>query len=314
MNYYYLSGESASLMNTLLPKEILFKLSSAQSFDDALEILRGTSYESYLSSTNIDDALLIEKNNLLSFIKKECEDKNVSNFFLLQIDYDNIESVCKARSKGLAESTYLESSGLYDFDFISQNIRQKNYQAFCNPFVEEMLNVYNQKSATCDIEPREFDYIFQSYKFKNLKALFSKGLMKELVCFLLDCENISIVMRCASIDEVQQNLITFGNLNFDKLTKIWQKDGNVFLETGGVLEDLIRLSFASRTIKNLANFELLKRKKILEIISSYMHSGINESEFVFYVYSKLFEIENLHLIFNLHRQNIGDRIKTRLIV
>lgn len=314
MNYYYLSGESASLMNTLLPKEILFKLSSAQSFDEAIEILRGTSYESYLASVDIDEALLIEKNNLLSFIKKECEDKNISSFFLLPIDYDNIESVCKARSNGLAESTYLESCGLYSFDFISQNMRQKNFEAFENPFIEEMLYVYNKKSATDSITPREFDLIFQSYKFKNLKALFSKGLMKELVYFLLDCENISIVMRCASLDEVQQNLITFGNLDGDKLAKIWQQDRSVLLDEQGELEDLIRASFNSKNLKNLANFELLKRKKILEIISRYVHCGINEGAFVCYVYSKLFEIENLHLIFNLHRQNISDRIRTRLIV
>ena len=90
MDYLYLSGECSALMNTLIPNQLFVKLAGAESFDDALEILKGTSYGALLQSMDVEEALAIEQNKLNEFIKTECPDPLVIKFFLLPYDYDNL--------------------------------------------------------------------------------------------------------------------------------------------------------------------------------------------------------------------------------
>lgn len=315
MDYLYLSGECSALMNTLIPNQLFVKLAGAESFDDALEILKGTSYGALLQSMDVEEALAIEQNKLNEFIKTECPDPLVIKFFLLPYDYDNLEVISKARSLGLAEDSYLEISGTYDFDFLKNAVRQKRYKPFGNEFIRHMLIEYNNKSSQDPLTAREVDYIFQKYKFENLSELFGhkKGLMRELCDFILDYENISIAYRCATLDELKANVVSFGSIKMPILERIVGGDTYVLREMPDLVRDLCEVIYVDKNPKNLARFELLKRKTIIKLIEPYLYDPSTEATFVYYVERKLFEIENLHLIMNLHKENLPSRIKSRLI-
>ena len=314
MDYLYLSGECSALMNTLIPTQVLVKLSSAESFDDALEILKGTSYGALLQSYDVEDALAIEQNKLHEFIKNECPDLAIVKFFLLPYDYDNLEVISKARSLGIAEDSYLEIVGTYDFDFLKNAVRQKQFKSFGNEFIRRMLLEYN-KASTSPLSAREVDYIFQKYKFQNLSDLFKyrKGVVKDLCNFTLDYENISIAYRCASIEELKQNVVAFGRVQMPALEKIVLGDLDVLRELPDNMRELLEVIYLDKSKNNLAKYELTKRNAIVKLIEPYLYDPSTEATFVYYVERKLFEIENLHLIMNLHKENMPSKIKSRLI-
>jgi len=309
----YLSGESSALMNTLLPKEVVRKLSNASSYSDALDILQGTIYGNYLQSGDVEGAMSHEYNELNSFIKTECPESSIVDFFLLPFDYDNIETICKCKLLGLSEDSYLEIEGKYSFDFLKDVIRNKRHDKLNNQFMFDMLVEYKKKISTQTMSSKEIDYLFQKYKFKNIKSLFKSGMMKSLADFALDTENISIALRCASKEELLNNMVCTGTLSEHFLIDVLNRNPRCLSSCAEEYKSLLECVFNSNNIRNLAKYELMRRQMVFKFIEDYLYNPETPAIFLKYIYSKIYEIENLHLIINLQKENLGEKIKTRLI-
>ena len=214
----YANGVASAMSNKLISKDTFNRMVDAKTNVEALAILQETNFASGLSIDSpfdFEDLTNYETKKFINFVKNESPEEELTSFFLLPYDYNNIAGVCKSIMLNQNELDFVEAEGYYELSNIKDIITSKNFNRFNNKFIEKCLTEFQDLASKKSINGYEVDLIFKTYLFKNLKGIAKNPLVKEIIKMQIDIENISVAMRCENSFMVEQQILKDGQLSLE---------------------------------------------------------------------------------------------------
>lgn len=304
----FASARVKSRESKMLSQERLSRMTEATTAEDVLKIL----YESsYAEGVMISDAKEYQKmldselNNLITFFKEVCPDKNVLRCFLLNYDYNNAKAIIKAKYSKTKEYDFMTyENALIDIKQLVEYIYNDNY-TFLPPYMAKALSNIDISYASYGKNPALWDNELNKAYYNDIKQQAEKcnDKIKNYFQLKADIENLLTVIKCKALNlEVK---------DFDKqFVGGGQLGSKVFEQTLGSSYDSAAEFFKHTNLSELAQkgFKSLEsdgitliEKEADDILNSYFSKFTNELDTVYplldYYLKKIAEIKNIKLIF-----------------
>ncbi len=318
--YLYSNGVVSVLEGKLLKKETYNKIIDAKSYNDAKRIFKELDSfvienETIEEDKSIFDLIFKYRQNLFEFIKRESPSNQIKDFFLTPLDYDNVSCVVKNNFVNNDLYKTIEISGNIKADKIVNAVKLKNFDLILDKALKNDLKEFFEISLDNKLKNFQIDNFFKKRKFIRLKSMFDRGFLRDLINFKIDIENLSCVIRSNSLTQLKVQLLPSGNIQHEVLFSLFKKDKSVLLSLKD--EDLKRIAeitLLESKQENLKKFEKLKNEFFLKKLKILSKNTQTPAPFVYYVFRKFFEIDNLQMIFSLKRNDFDEKIISSLLI
>lgn len=197
-NDLYFNGLAKSLENKLLSADQLKKIVYLGNADDIAKILFDTFDLPSKEIRNFDEINFIlneAKTNFLKFLKSNSPNNNIYKFFVLPVDYHNIECAYLGLKQIIsAEKTHL-GGGQFSENFVKEKLLANEYDAFSVPMFECLTKL----DALFDLAPPSnlvVDLLFKKALKAELQQIAAENkFLKSIVSLQLQAENILLALR-----------------------------------------------------------------------------------------------------------------------
>ena len=304
---YYANGVASAKSNDLVSLTLLEQMTNAKDFNSCLSLLSSTPLFVGIDENNIDDVLLQKKQELYDFIRTNSPFDEITNFFLLAQDFDNLGVLCRLASVGKKYNNASFVKGLSSIE---------NLNLLCQ--VGENCNIPSQLSKAFSRMPKDMslsqiDLYFKQKKYETLKALTKSHIMKIVLFNILDLQNICVILRAKSKEEFEKNKVATGNLSNQILLKLFDRDKSVLYNLSGVTKDIASLVFLSSQEKAYEKIDKLSNELPLLSLSSFAKDTDSIAPFLEYCFLYLVQLKNIKMILSLKRNDVKCNLLGKLL-
>jgi vacuolar-type H+-ATPase subunit C/Vma6 len=304
---YYANGVASAKSNDLVSLTLLEQMTNAKDFNSCLSLLSSTPLFVGIDENNIDDVLLQKKQELYDFIRTDSPFDEITNFFLLAQDFDNLGVLCRLASAGKKYSNTSFVKGLSSIEDLN---------LLCQ--VGGNCNIPSQLSKAFSHMPKDMslsqiDLHFKQKKYETLKALTKSHIMKIVLFNILDLQNIGVVLRAKSKEEFEKNKVATGNLSNQILLKLFNRDKSVLYNLSGVTKDIASLVFLSSQEKAYEKIDKLSNELPLLSLSSFAKDTDSIAPFLEYCFLYLVQLKNIKMILSLKRNDVKCNLLGKLL-
>ena len=304
---YYANGVASAKSNDLVSLTLLEQMTNAKDFNSCLSLLSSTPLFVGIDENNIDDVLLQKKQELYDFIRTNSPFDEITNFFLLAQDFDNLGVLCRLASVGKKYNNTSFVKGLSSIEDLN---------LLCQ--VGENCNIPSQLSKAFSHMPKDMslsqiDLYFKQKKYETLKALTKSHIMKIVLFNILDLQNICVILRAKSKEEFEKNKVATGNLSNQILLKLFDRDKSVLYNLSGVTKDIASLVFLSSQEKAYEKIDKLSNELPLLSLSSFAKDIDSIAPFLEYCFLYLVQLKNIKMILSLKRNDVKCNLLGKLL-
>lgn len=309
MSYLYSSGVVSVKEAKLLPREFFLNVLSCTNSLDAENLFRNAFHLS--EEASVDEFFDKQERELFEFVAKEAPNEDVKNFFIFPLKFDNLSTICKAQLVGLDWENYVKNFDFLDNKLMASFVAKRDFSIFEKDVAGAIKDFFETHPPQTSSE--KLDRYFKQNKYKIMRKMFKKSLLGDLTKLQCDMQNLSVCLRKASCNGLENDMVECGFLNKETLRGILDKDKYCVGQIGmPMLRDMAELTFEGKDVL-CARFEKEKNMLLLKFCEPKRFDMDSAAQFVYYVLRKLAEIKNCRMCLLFVRNNISGLAKQMLI-
>ena len=312
--YAYCVARIRANEKKLLDKSFINKLIESESYDSAVNLLKGAGWIE--AGVSVKDYIRLQNEKLWTMISESVPDKDVTESLCVLNDYFNIKCAVKCALTGEDAEKYFIKPTTLDFEEIKKFLAEKNFTAFKNSDIGECLKEAYDVALKTE-SGQNAEVIIDSATLKALK-LYSKkyknSVFSEVCDFTIDSVNIKTAYRCLragkNIDFVRASISAGSFIDHTKLISCISEGE----------ESLTAYLMKSRYAKGVAFynespvlFEKWCDETVVSIVSRAKFTAFGFDPVCAYYYARLNEIKNIRIILTSKQSGVAvDEIKERV--
>ena len=319
LNAVYANARAKANENYLLGYDRLLRIIDCPTISDAFKVLSEVNFGGgiTLSAPNEFEKLLTaERQSLTDFIKTNCPNEYLINYFLYPLDFHNAESLLRAKHLKIGAEDMLGAEGVFSIDYLKDKIFADEYRDFPK-WLKNALIEGDAKFVSGNTSGAEINLIFKKALYQALLEECKKDkTLFEIFRAKIDFINISVALRLRNYQLAKESFLEGGLINISDLKMLCEenldslKQKCIFLEHKDFILSAINQKSQSTPLsdfeKEVDGFELSILKK-----NRYNTGGLYP--FMLYCQYKLAEINNVRIILvGLQNGIEKDQIKRRL--
>lgn len=290
------------------------RLIDAENYNEGLKLLREYNFgKSAAEGADLSQIIYAEEEDLIAFIKEYAPKGGAQNYFLLPYDFLNAEALFKCSKLNLPkDSKYLTHEGLLSIDEIKCAVSgEKCKIQEINEAIEEAEKLFTENALPTGAL---VDTVFTRKLYAAIKRLAADA---EVLNFLESeklFKNISIALRCESVEEYEALKIPCKILKKEQETALLSKDEG---KMAGAFKNSRYLDFVKTASKNigkpLSEYERMVDGYALNKLKETRFFNEGTKPYLLYVSYRKADIKNVRLILSSLKSGIArDVVKGKL--
>ena len=240
--YLYLSAYLRAKESSLLGRERLERMVSAQDFDEAAKVLSECGYPDLAGATDaqLEKAFSDRRTEVLADMERLCPEKDIVKAFRLKYDYHNAKVLVKSEGAQTDGSGLLSSCGRVDAGVLKTAYDEDEWQPVPPVLAAAIRQARGTLARTSN--PQLTDMELDKTYFAELLSItrsLSDSFYTEYARLCIDAANIRSAVRCVRgrMDEgvLRTALIPDGNVAPDRIARQAYGEGIASLYYGGPL-------------------------------------------------------------------------------
>lgn len=213
IDYAYPVAKVRAVESTLLDRLKLTRMADAQSFQEAVKILKENGYE----GDDEEEMLSGELQRTVDFLKGISPSRGAFDLFLVKHDYHNIKVLLKAEFLGKDYDHLLVESGRYPAQLMKNIVTNRAFSDFPQVMknaVEEAVDLFHKTG-----DPQLSDLVLDKAAFREMEEMAEQtgsDYVRDIVATMADLANIRIFVRVRrmgrGVDFLMKALLDGGKL------------------------------------------------------------------------------------------------------
>ncbi len=293
----YANGVASAKCKELVSLFNFKQMIDATNFDQCL-VLAQPFFAGY-DMTDIDKALLQKKQELFNFILLNSPSKEITDFFLLAQDFDNFGVICRLASVGkdLSDTNFaIGLSSKNDLILLYQ-------QGFNDNVPTSLVKAYSHMPKGLTLS--QIDLYFKQKKYETLKNSIHNHMLKNLLFDILDLQNVSILLRVKSQDELLKNMVCEGFLDKKTLLQLFSRDKTALYSLTDNTKKIASLTLTRSKEKAFEQIEKFTHELPLMSLAQFPKDVDTYAPFLEYCFLYLLQLKNIKMILSLKRNDIS---------
>ncbi|MGN0808142.1 MAG: V-type ATPase subunit [Candidatus Coproplasma sp.] len=315
----YTNGVIAAMEKYLLKDKIL-KLCEM----DAESALRSVCDSGFGKGAEISSAydyeqlLSADERAIDAFIREYSPSNAEAAYLLAPRDFHNAKALVKARYLDVNEQKLLAPEGLIPVSVISECVKEENYSplgAELGGAVKAAAELFSEDKSC--VSGSEVGFIFEKALYAHLSKTCKKNrLLAKLIAAKADMTNILTALRSPDSEYAASRYVGGGTLDSKKLEKLFSDDE---VQAEHSLDDTPYAKFCAKCFEDrnagrpLTQAERMLESYETEYFTAKKYELVNNQPFLYYVFRRRAENENVRIIFVCLLAGLSDsEIKNRL--
>ncbi|MGN0813587.1 MAG: V-type ATPase subunit [Candidatus Coproplasma sp.] len=315
----YTNGVIAAMEKYLLKDKIL-KLCETDA-ESALRSICDSGFgkgAEVVSAYDYEQLLSADERAIDAFIREYSPTEAEKAYLLAPRDFHNAKALVKARYLDLDEQKLLAPEGLIPVSVISKCVKEEDYsplgaelgdavKAAAELFCAD-VNGVSGSEVGCIFEKALYSYLSKSCRKNRLLA--------KLIAAKADMTNILTALRSPDEDYAANRYVGGGTLDLKKLEKLFGDDAE---KAAHSLDDTPYAHFCAKCFEDknagrpMTQAERLLESYETEYFSAKKYELVNNQPFLYYVFRRRAENENVRILFVCLLAGLSDsEIKNRL--
>jgi len=297
----YFNAVAKAKEATLLTEKDLFAILDCK---DLLSVKKLLSEKGLLLGENIErylDLMKIVKNEkkaFYTFLKTNTPDMNISKYFLIDVDYENLQNVYLAWKLG-GKRVECDYEGIYSAEDIHRAVEKGEYghisteMKLAIEFCDSIIS--SDKKSTFLVNSA-----FKKSKAKELLILAKKQKeLKDVIVFKIDADNILLARMLKDYSVIKDVKCDGGSLSDEMLKKLCELDAPSIKREFMFSEyrSLIELALNVQDMKSRLLFEQMVDSYFLNTLDERKYDLSKNMPYIRYAVNKSTELINLKIIF-----------------
>ncbi|MGN0813996.1 MAG: V-type ATPase subunit [Candidatus Coproplasma sp.] len=315
----YTNGVIAAMEKYLLKDKIL-KLCESDA-ESALRSITDSGFgkgAEVASAYDYEQLLSADERAIDAFIREYSPSNAEATYLLAPRDFHNAKALVKAHYLDLDAEKLLAPEGLVPVSVISGCIKEENYSPLGSELGEAVKAAAELFSEDVNgVSGSEVGFVFEKALYAHLsKSCRKNRLLAKLIAAKADMTNILTALRSPDAEYAAKRYVGGGTLDVKKLEKLFDDDAE---RAARALSDTPYAQFYAKCLEDKsAGRPMTQAEKMLEsyeteYFSAKKYELVNNQPFLYYVFRRRAENENVRILFVCLLAGLSDsEIKNRL--
>ncbi len=315
----YTNGVIAASEKYLLKDKIL-KLCETDA-ETALRVVTESGFgkgAEAVSAYDYEALLTADEKSIDAFVREYSPSEAEAAYLLSPRDFHNAKALVKAYYLNIDEKKMLAPEGLVPVSVISQCVKEENYAPLGEGLggaVKAAARLFSDGAN--GVSGAEVGIIFEKALYSHLIVSCAKNkLLRKLIAAKADMTNILTALRSSDAEYAAKRYVGGGTLDVKKLEKLFADDAE---KASHSLDDTPYAEFCAKCFEEksegrpMTQAERLLESYETEYFSAKKYELVNNQPFLYYVFRRRAENENVRILFVCLLAGMRDsEIKSRL--
>ncbi|MGN1372409.1 MAG: V0D/AC39 family V-type ATPase subunit [Candidatus Coproplasma sp.] len=270
------------------------------------------------SAYDYERLLCADEKAIDEFIREYSPSEAEKVYLLAPRDFHNAKALIKARFLDLDEQKLLAPEGLIPVSVISKCVKEEDYSPLGAELGEAVKCAAELFSSDADgVSGSEVGFVFEKALYSYLaKSCRKNRLLAKLVSAKADMTNILTALRSPDADYAASRYVGGGTLDAKRLEKLFSDDTATAAHS---LDDTPYAKFCAKCFEDKSSGRAMTQAERMlesyetEYFSAKKYELVNNQPFLYYVFRRRAENENVRILFVCLLAGLSDsEIKGRL--